>query len=119
MRSRLKDGSPSGDSMLIRGRTLSLHCSVPRMWQARIRMEKRTGWVAASGRPEPPPTKRADERRQVRGSGHGARADPDGEEDRLVARLGEAEALLDEARERLQAVAGIEQRYRRFQGGGV
>ena len=46
-------------------------------------------------------------------------ADADREEDRLVARLREAEALFGEARERLQAVPRIEERDRRLQRGGV
>ena len=46
------------------------------------------------------------------GAAHVAGADPDGEENRLVTRLREAEALLDEAGERLQRVARIEQGHR-------
>src|SRR4030095_12174605 len=48
---------------------------------------------------------------------HVAGADPDGEEHRLVARLAEPEAFLDEAREGLQTVAGIQERNRRLQRG--
>src|SRR5438034_8096564 len=68
MRSRLKLGSPSGESMLIVGRTLSRHASVPRMWQARMRIEKRTGSWHASERPKPASTKRAKDSRLLRGS---------------------------------------------------
>src|SRR2546426_676284 len=50
---------------------------------------------------------------------HVAGADADREEDGLVARLGEAEALFHEARERLEAVARVEQRKRRLQRGRV
>jgi hypothetical protein len=59
IRSRLNDGAVRGASRLIAGRTLSLHRSVPRMWQARIRMEKNTGSLHASDRPKPSSTKRA------------------------------------------------------------
>ena len=55
----LKLGAPSGDSMLIAGRTLSRQRSVPRMWQARMRIEKNTGSLHASERPKPSSTKRA------------------------------------------------------------
>jgi hypothetical protein len=50
---------------------------------------------------------------------HVTGADPDREEDRLVARLGEAEPLLDEAGEGVEAVARVEQRHRRLQRGRV
>src|SRR5438034_25922 len=50
---------------------------------------------------------------------HVAGADADREEHGLVARLGEAEALFHEARERLEAVARVEQRKRRLQRGRV
>src|SRR6058998_1769670 len=73
MRSRLKLGSPSGVSMLIFGRALSRQRSVPRMWQARMRIEKRTGWWHASERPKPSSTKRANDSRLLRGSSSGRR----------------------------------------------
>src|SRR5437667_59505 len=72
MRSRLKLGSPSGESMLIFGRALSRQRSVPRMWQARMRIEKSTGWWHASERPKPSSTKRANDSRLLRGSSSGS-----------------------------------------------
>ena len=50
---------------------------------------------------------------------HVTGADADGKEHRLVARLGQAVALLDEARERLQAVARIEERHRGLERRGM
>ena len=57
--------------MLIRGLTLSLHGKVPRMWQARIRIEKNTGSLHASERPNPSSTNRANDCRLFRGSRSG------------------------------------------------
>src|SRR5437870_12127010 len=54
----LKLGAPSGESMLIDGRTLSRHRRVPRMWHARMRIETKTGSLHASESPKPSPTKR-------------------------------------------------------------
>src|SRR5262249_16067024 len=70
----LKLGAPSGDSMLMRGRTLSRQRKVPRMWQARILIEKNTGSLPASESPKAPPTERADGARLVRGARGGWRA---------------------------------------------
>src|SRR5881628_3726294 len=67
----LKLGAPSGESMLIAGRTLSRHRRVPRMWQARIRIEKNTGSLQASESPKPSSTKRAKASRLLRGSRSG------------------------------------------------
>ncbi len=67
----LKLGAVSGESMLIAGRTLSRHRKVPRMWQARMRIEKNTGSLHASESPKPSPTKRANESRLLRGSRSG------------------------------------------------
>src|SRR5438552_4540196 len=58
--------------MLIFGRALSRQRSVPRMWQARMRIEKSTGWWHASERPKPSSTKRANDSRLLRGSSSGS-----------------------------------------------
>src|SRR5207245_10187960 len=50
------------------------------------------------------------------GAAHVARPNADRDEDRLVARLGQPEALSDEAREGGEAVAGNEERDRRLEG---
>jgi len=71
IRSRLKLGAVSGESMLIAGRTLSRQRRVPRMWQARMRIEKNTGSLHASESPKPSLTKRAKESRLFRGSRSG------------------------------------------------
>ena len=57
--------------MLIAGRTLSRHRSVPRMWEARMRIEKKTGSLQASESPKPSSTKRAKAWRLLRGSRSG------------------------------------------------
>src|SRR5205085_4649185 len=71
MRSRLNDGASRGERMLMAGRTLSRHARVPRTWQARILMEKRTGSLHASERPKPSWTKRANDCSVLRGSSRG------------------------------------------------
>ena len=71
IRSRLNDGASSGERMLIAGRTLSRHVRVPRMWQARMRIEKSTGSLQASERPKPSSTKRAKDCKLLRGSRRG------------------------------------------------
>ncbi len=57
--------------MPIFGGTLSLQTIVPRMWAARIRMLKSTGWLHASERLKPSSTKRANAGRLLRGSSSG------------------------------------------------
>ena len=71
MRSMLKLGEVSGARMLIAGRTLSRHRRVPRMWQARMRIEKKTGSLHASERPKPSSMNRAKASRLLRGSRSG------------------------------------------------
>src|SRR5437867_18938 len=83
MRSRLNDGASSGERMLIAGRTLSRHASVPRMWHARILMENKTGSLHASESPKPSSTRRPEQRvvgvgehvEQMRDRGAGIAAD--------------------------------------------
>ena len=71
MRCGSNDGCSTGERMLMAGRTLSRHRSVPRMWHARMRMLKNTGSLHASERPKPSSTKRAKEVRLLRGSRSG------------------------------------------------
>src|SRR3989442_15386906 len=71
IRSRLKLGAASRARMLIWGWTLSRQRRVPRMWQARMRIEKKTGSWQASLRPKPSSTKRANDGRLFRGSMRG------------------------------------------------